>query len=293
MIYTRRQGFCRSGLLLLIISSLWLVAPGANAQSRATVNDINQRLKRVERVLDQSLLNLLQQVDNLQGEIRQLRGENETLINDVESLKKRNRDLYIDTDRRISELESAGSPSLSVPGEFDEASLPEIVPPDESAIVVPNVSVNANPGNGPAAPVTPVTGATTRAATAAEKSAYTKAYDLLARGQNQSAVSAFDEFLNEFPDGPYSDNAWYWQGEAKYAQRNFDQALRNFNVVVGSFPNSPKVPDARLKIGFALFEQQRYGEARQILTGVQNDYPGRSAAVLARKRLQQMDREGR
>jgi len=52
------------------------------------------------------------------------------------------------------------------------------------------------------------------------------------------------------------------------------------------------VPDARLKIGFALYEQQNFAEARTMLTGVQNDYPGRSAAVLARKRLQKMDADG-
>ena len=112
------------------------------------------------------------------------------------------------------------------------------------------------------------------------------------RGQNESAVRSFDEFLVSFPDGPFSDNAWYWQGEAMYAQRIFDAALRNFGVVINSFPQSTKVPDARLKIGFALYEQGRFGEARNILTEVQNDYPGRSAAVLARKRLQKMDRDG-
>ena len=111
--------------------------------------------------------------------------------------------------------------------------------------------------------------------------------------EEQVAVDAFDGFLREYPVGPYSDNAWYWQGEAHYAERDFDAALQNFAVVVESFPRSPKVPDARLKIGFALYEQQRYEEARAVLTEVQNDYPGRSAAVLARKRLQQMDRENR
>ena len=92
-------------------------------------------------------------------------------------------------------------------------------------------------------------------ATQAEKSSYTRAYDLLARGESEAAVDAFDAFLRSFPDGPYSDNAWYWQGEAMYVQRRFDEARRNFGVVVNSFPRSTKVPDARLKIGFALYEQ--------------------------------------
>ena len=288
--------------LLLITACLSLVTPAVQAQSRAEkIEDIDQRLQRVERVLDQSLLGLLQRIDAQQREIRQLRGEIESQIYEVETLKKRNRELYLDTDRRLTEIETNPG-TLSAEGDFggyDETSggagydetasgvqLPVIVPENRQS------GSSAGSDNGPVPPATPISGASTRAATQAEKASYTRAYDLLARGQNDAAVTSFDQFLREYPDGPYSDNAWYWQGEAKYAQREFDAALRNFSVVVRSFPNSPKVPDARLKIGFALFEQELFNDARQILTGVQNDYPGRSAAVLARKRLQQMDREG-
>ncbi len=287
----------RLSLLLVVLCAL-ATTGHAQAQSRAKLSDVDARLQRVEKVLDQSLLNLLQQIEGLQGEVRILRGEIENLNNDIEILKKRNRDLYTDTDRRISDLESAGSiselPALS--DELDESSLDTATALDQPVFVaeepaIPQPRANSGGGSGPAPPVTPV-GANTRAASSAEKASYTKAYDLLAKGNNAEAVKLFDQFLRDYPDGPFSDNAWYWQGEAKYADRNFDSALYNFSVVVEFFPNSPKVPDSRLKIGYALYEQQRFGEARQVLTGVTNDYPGRSAAVLARKRLQQMTREG-
>ena len=268
--------------IALLIAAPMLV----QAQARATVKSLDQRLQRVERVLDQSMLQQLQRVDTLQGEIRELRGEIENLNHEVETLKKRNRNLYLDTDKRITDLESRPVGGIGLDGgglddEFDDE---------------PTSSTNQSSSSQPTAVITKprvAVGNNTRPATAAEKSAYTKAYDLLARGQNDAAIAAFDKFIGEYSDGPYSDNAWYWQGEAKYAQRDFNEALRNFNFVVGSFPGSPKVPDARLKIGFALYEQQRFAEAREVLTGVQDDYPGRSAAVLARKRLQKMDREGR
>lgn len=282
-----------SVLALLMFSSVSDVF----AQSRARLSDVDARLQRVENVLDQSLLDLLQQIESLQGEVRTLRGEIESLHNDIETLQKRNRDLYKDTDRRITDLESLGSssqlPSLSE--ELDESPLDAgDTFEDQPVFVAEEPSIpqpRTNTGNGPAPPSSPV-GANTRAASAAEKSGYTAAYDLLARGKNVEAVNAFNEFIRAYPDGPFTDNAWYWQGEAKYAQRNFDDALYNFSVVVEFFPSSPKVPDSRLKVGYALYEQQRFGEARQVLDGVTQDYPGRSAAVLARKRLQQMTREG-
>jgi len=305
---------------LLAGFSLLLQSGATLAQERTTLGTLDSRVSRIERVLDQSLLEQLQRVDSLQGEIRKLRGEIESLNNEIDTLTKRNADLYADTDRRVTELEesrdsldflnSEGGLSegdLGGGGFLDEtAQIGSGSTPAPAAVIVPqgggasSGSRGSRPvasvpapnlsafGNGPRPP----TGALRDTATQAEKAGYTRAYDLLVRGQNQSAVRSFDEFLVSFPDGPFSDNAWYWQGEAMYAQRIFDAALRNFGVVINSFPQSTKVPDARLKIGFALYEQGRFGEARNILTEVQNDYPGRSAAVLARKRLQKMDRDG-
>lgn len=291
-------------LCLLLLSTSGTVL----AQEKVTLKSVESRLSRIERVLDQSLLEQLQRVDSLQAEIRKLRGELESLNYEVDTLTQRNSDLYADTDRRITDLEEnqnsldflsadGGLSEDGLGGGFlDETALPADTGSTESAPAVfvaergssiPQASA-ADFGSGPRPP----TGALRDTATQAEKAGYTRAYDLLVRGQNDSAVRSFNEFLVSFPDGPYSDNAWYWQGEAMYSQRDFDSALRNFGVVVNSFPNSTKVPDARLKIGFALYEQRKFSEARDILTGVQNDYPGRSAAVLARKRLQKMDRDG-
>ncbi len=293
------------GLLALACSCVFLFAHPVLAQEKPTLKNLDSRLDRIERVMDQSLLEQLQRIDALQQEIRGLRGEIESLNYEVENLSKRNSDLYADTDRRITDLEEAqdslgllgGEGGLAGSGLLDETAggldetstgaAPTAVFVSETSTSIP-FSNDADFGDGPRPPA----GALRDTATQVEKAGYTRAYDLLARGQNDSAVASFDDFLNKFPDGPYSDNAWYWQGEAMYAQRSFEEALRNFGVVVNSFPNSTKVPDARLKIGFALYEEGEYEQARSILTGVQDDYPGRSAAVLARKRLQKMDREG-
>lgn len=308
-----------AALACLIVPALIITAsPQASAQSN---RELDQRLGRVERVLDQSLLKLAQENESLRQEVRRLRGEIERLDNALAVQAGRSRDIYLDNDNRLGALESqvealrqSGTDALApLPGGdglldetavFDETASPSGRGSAASSSSSPSTASSgvfvaeaaarqAASSDGPRPPASPVLEQGTRAATQAEKSSYTRAYDLLARGQNQAAVDAFDGFLREYPVGPYSDNAWYWQGEAHYAERDFDAALQNFAVVVESFPRSPKVPDARLKIGFALYEQQRFPEARAVLTEVQNDYPGRSAAVLARKRLQQMDRENR
>ncbi|MBX2881218.1 MAG: tol-pal system protein YbgF [Granulosicoccus sp.] len=302
---------CIKGVLLVIATTLTLPVL---AQEKPSLENLDVRLSRIERVLDQSLLEQLQRVDALQREIRALRGEVESLSNQLNTINKRHSDLYDDTDRRITDLEEAqesmqlldgqgnlagtGLTSGSLADEttsiLDETASPtgsEASPAvfvSQEGPVVPDLN-NADFGDGPRPPRQQLRDT----ATNAEKLAYNGAYDLLARGQIPEAMQAFDQFLLQYPNGPYSDNAWYWQGEARYARQEFDLALRNFGVVIESFPESPKVPDARLKIGFSLYEKQEFDRARTILTSVQDDYPGRSASVLARKRLQKMDREGR
>lgn len=295
-------------LLCLAVSNL------AQAQERQTIQTLDQRLNRVEDVLDQSLLKLLQRIDSLQQEVRVLSGEVESLQHELSKQRQRNQELNRNTDQRITQIESRQQTfedevnlELGLGSDFDtdsdapldETQLPDVVIPAEGdgasnspRFVDPNANqlVASNPSD-PRAPQVPVRGNTNRAATQQEKSAYSRAYDLLARGDSTEAVNLFDDFLRQYPDGPFSDNAWYWQGEAYYASRAFDRARNNFSIVVNSFPQSAKVPDARLKIGYAMYEQGDFANARQVLTSVQNDYPGRSASVLARKRLQKMNRE--
>jgi len=312
------------GLLRLtsIVLLCFFTSHFAIAQERQTLKTVDQRLTRVENVLDQSLLKLLQRIEGLQKEVRVLSGEVEGLQHELGKQQQRNRELQRNTEQRITQLESrqqdfeddvnvelglgddfgggqGGGIDETQGGGIDETKLPDVVVPAEGdssnnspRFVNPeaNKLVASNP-NDPTAPSVPVRGNTNRAATQQEKAAYTKAYNLLAQGDSAGAVPLFSDFLRQYPDGPFSDNAWYWQGEAFYASRAFDRARNNFDIVVNSFPQSAKRPDARLKIGFSLYEQGDFVAARQVLTDVQNDYPGRSASVLARKRLQKMNRE--
>jgi len=119
-------------LSLLVLSLCLLSLTGqVQAQSRAKLSEVDDRLMRVERVLDQSLLNLLQQIEGLQGEVRSLRGEVESLTNELETAKKRNRDLYKDTDRRMTDLEAL-DPSSALPDIAEELGEEPVEPSDVS-----------------------------------------------------------------------------------------------------------------------------------------------------------------
>jgi tol-pal system protein YbgF len=130
------------------------------------------------------------------------------------------------------------------------------------------------------------------ASPAAEQAEYDKALAILREGRYEEAAGAFNRFLAEYPGSSYADNASYWLGETYYVTRDFDRAMATFSKLVEFHPQSPKVSDTRLKIGFIHYENKDWSAARQELNLVVNDYPGTTAARLASDRLQRMQKEG-
>jgi tol-pal system protein YbgF len=72
------------------------------------LNDLDSRVGRIDRIVsNQSLMQMAQRVDSMQEEVRTLRGRIEELQNDNAVLKKQQRDLYADLDKRITEAATA------------------------------------------------------------------------------------------------------------------------------------------------------------------------------------------
>ncbi len=267
------------GILQAIVMGSMLLSGAVQAQA------VEQRLQRLEGFLNNSaLIDMLQRIDSLQNEVRQLRGALEERDNAIAAMRERQRKLYLDTDSRIAALESGGGglDDLESLDDLDdlgdlasldsdtgsEVSLGSLSQPEPRPVPVPQVDERQ------------------------EKLEYQNAYDLLILGRNREAIAEFDDFLQQYPNGTYADNAHYWLGEANYVERRFNEAIERFDVVIFQFPASRKVPDARLRKGFALYELQRYGEAREELTLVEREYRGRSIAALARRRIEQMNNAG-
>ena len=105
------------------------------------------------------------------------------------------------------------------------------------------------------------------------------------------SAEAFGQFLVVFPSSPLADNAQYWLAETYYVQRQFTTALPTFQTVVDRYPDSTKLPDALLKIGFCSYELQQWDAAREALTRVAREFPETTAARLASQRLERLVQE--
>ena len=255
-------------------------AAGSLAQAPVVdARELDERLKRIERLFaSESLFKLFDEVESLGTEVRELRGQLETLSHTLNQLKEHQRELYLDVDRRLQRIESAAPTETASPAEQPAATPGTPATSTEAAA----------PSQPDPAPATPSTGQTPSAAGVdpfAEQQAYQSAFDLLKLGRYEDAAVAFQQFVAEYPTGSYADNAQYWLGETYYITRRFQQAVEEFERLVTVHPNSQKITHALLKIGYAHDELGNTAEAERVLGELMERYPQSAAAGLARKRL--------
>lgn len=241
-----------------------------------------ERLARLERILDsQGLSDMLMRMDSLQAEIQKLRGDLELQSHQLEEIKQRQRDLYVDIDRRLLRLErnepATSSPASGLSTTASVAAASSTPPPAAASTVTPSAA------NSPAAQP----GATTTDS-AGEQQAYQKAFDTLRQLRYDQAVTAFKGFIAKYPKGRYAHIAQYWIGEADYAQRKFKQAIVDYQKLIDDYPTSPKLAEAMLKIGYSQYELKNSKAAETILNQLLKSYPGTTEAGQAQNLLQKI-----
>ena len=235
-------------------------ACAASAQGRLS---LSERLARLEAQAQgqgqgQTTVELLNRINELQAEVQSLRGMVEQQNFEIESLKKAQRDRYVDLDSRLSRLE--GGPALGLaPAAPAQPSAPAT---DSSTLQLTTVT-GSDPAPSDSAPVEllpesiPQDAPATQVAPTPvvdEKSVYDEAFAALRDGRYAESARRFQAFREQFPDGELADNALYWLGESYYVTQNYRVALETFSELQRRFPGSAKAPDAMLKVGYCHYE---------------------------------------
>ncbi len=269
-----------------------------------TNQSLEQRVAKMERILDSgTLIKLLQSVEELKAEVRELRGQLEQQQYSLSQMSDRQRELYLDVDRRLQRVETAGvAAGSAVAGTVTTG--PGTAPSTTvgSAPVSPVTgsvgSVSGAASGGTAAVGVAAAGTSTQASSpqpvatsvdpVKEQQAYQTAFNLLKAGRYDQAAKSFQQFLVDYPSSKFADNAQYWLGESYYVTRNFDGAMREFEKLVKQHPDSQKLTHALLKVGYIHDELGQKDKAREVLTDLTKNYPNSTAAGLASKRLERM-----
>ncbi|VAW89924.1 TPR repeat containing exported protein; Putative periplasmic protein contains a protein prenylyltransferase domain [hydrothermal vent metagenome] len=294
------------------ISNVAAAPPPAPAFSERQL-PLEQRLIRLERMVDnRALLEMLSRIEDMQSEVQMMRGELEMQRHEFEGIKQRQRDLYLDIDRRMLALEKSASSALAPPlvptagfapraAPANVAVQPAVTPPMANTARSASSSFASMP---PVTPVVPVLGGGSGQPAAApvptvaaidplqEQSAYQQALNILREGRYDEAIVAFQSFLTRFQGSQYAGNAQYWIGEANYVSLRYPLAVEEFQKVIASYPESAKVSDSLLKIGYTFYELKAWEQARQALGTLVERFPKTTAAQLADNRLHRMKLEG-
>jgi tol-pal system protein YbgF len=225
------------------------------------LNDLDARVARMERAVANEV-QVSQTLDEVQGNLRELRGQVEELQHTNDALRKQQRDLFGDLEKRLN-AGGAGGGGAAAAG----------------AGAAAGVAAGAA---GAAA------GAGTNAPSPTEQAVYGQAFDALKAGSYSIAITGFKDFLHTYPTSSLADNAQYWLGEAYYVSHDYDSAAGAFRTVLKKYPDSRKAPDAMLKLGYTQLEQKQYPAARATLDEVTKKYPGTDSAKLAAERLRRI-----
>jgi tol-pal system protein YbgF len=217
---------------------------------------VEERLANLERKLDarnRAQVSVQRQLDELQNEVNELRGVTELHTHQLSQVLNRQRELYQELDRRVSE---ALKPANNVPAAI-------LAPTATSAEATINYSTNLT-----------------------ENQAYDRAVNLVLKDKEyDKAIPAFQAFNQQYPDSSYAPNAHYWLGQLLFNKAEYSQAKSEFTLVVEQYADSNKRSDAMLKLAMVEHKLNNSAMAKSWYQKVLSQYPDSSAAQLAQPRL--------
>ena len=293
----------------------------ASALSQQQLSALQKRLDQIERKINnQSLLNMLQQFNQLQADMNKLKGMLEVQVHRLEKLEVSQQGLHRDIDSQLNLIEDrleSDSLSSSSPqsGFTDEDGLDLSLKPttsvnsalaledaEQSLSVAPAIPTADTAISGadsalsvaPAIPTTQVLVVETETEALVVEEAvspqqievqYKQVFALLGDAKYEEAIIGFKDFLARYPNVVYSGNAQYWLAEAYYVMSKYNEAITEYEALVRNYPDSPKQAQALLKIGYSYYDLDNPKESAKRLQSLIELYPNTAVAHLAREKL--------
>ncbi len=210
-------------------------------------------------------------MQNLQEEVRMLRGLVEELSYDLQQVKQRQLDDYLDLDRRLGLGSNINESAVS-----DRFTSPVAILDSEDALAG---LASSGTSAGMDVRTSPI-GVTSdlvddQSLVKADYNAASK--KLLKERDIEGAAVALKMHLETYPGSPFAANAHYWLGEIYLLQGETEFARQAFTNIVERHADHPKAMDSRFKLGKIYFQLGEVDRARNLLEQVAQS-PGGAAA---------------
>jgi len=285
-------------LLALVFLSLSVLAQVPVTNSGAGNCSIRNQTSSSQAGSNNDLvISLYEQLETLQQEVQTLRGIVEEQNFQIKKIQTEQRDRYLDIDRRLSISSQNGadvatsevsgaSPAalLSKTGQAEVSTVDSSIQRSTSAV---GESVQANNSTqGTRSEAVPVfvqpAGAPLPALVGQmdEQELYRTSLNLLLEQSNyEESISMFQSYIDNYPQGRYLTNSYYWQGEAFILVSRFSQAIDVFNKILSDYSQDPKAAGAMLKLGVAYKQLGDLSLADQTWREIATRYPDSSTEI--------------
>lgn len=107
-------------------------------------------------------------------------------------------------------------------------------------------------------------------------------------GDMPAARTQLNAFIEQYPQHDLVSNARYWIGETYYSEKNYEQAILEFQEVIKQFPKKEKAPAAMLKQALAFKALKDIKSSRYVLGRLTKEYPKSDEAKRARVLLKEL-----
>lgn len=244
-------------------------SPVAHSQSVQPAVPVNQNAE------------LLMLVEQLQEEVRYLRGQVEQQSYQMKKMQTNQRDRYRDLDRRIMAITQQLSDQTSVTPAPLVSSTPDVSSQSDNSVS----SVEAD--NPPPIKDNTVAAAPQPPTTDTDKQAYDKAFKLVRAKSYEKAIEAFGDFVRFYPKSSLVPGAIFWTGEVYRAMTppNQEAAKLSYEQLITQYPQHPKSANAYYKLGLTYDALGNKAAARQTMQKAIDLYPDRSVSQLAKDYL--------
>lgn len=209
---------------------------------------------------------LLSELEELRHELNELRGKIEVQSHDLKLLKEEQLAFYKDLDSRLVQRgQSLAEQSKSL---VDYQKSVKQVEGEEQKIESSKLVNKKKPD---------------------EQLSYAFAYEQIQSKHYKKALLAMNEYIENFPKGAYTANAYYWKGELLIKESKLENALQAFQDVITKFPDSTKVAPAMYKLGTTYALIGDLSNADKTLKDVMRKFPDTSTARLAESKLTKLN----
>ncbi|NRB39507.1 MAG: tol-pal system protein YbgF [Pseudomonadales bacterium] len=110
-----------------------------------------------------------------------------------------------------------------------------------------------------------------------DKVAYKAAYAFVQQRNFVEAKTAFEAFIQDYPNSGLQANAWFWLGGLHDLAKEYAEAELAYNKVMSNYPEHRKAADAMYKLGEVYYKSDKKVSAKQSMQDLIKTYEGKSS----------------